>query len=126
MKRNLEEFKSFALKGNVMDLAIGVIIGAAFSKIIDSIVGDVIMPLLGIFIGGVDFTKLSFGIGKAQIMYGNFLQAIFNLLIVAFALFMIVKIINKLRKEKPVEDAGPAIIPEDIKLLTEIRDALKK
>jgi large conductance mechanosensitive channel len=125
MKKYINEFKSFALKGNVMDLAIGVIIGAAFGKIVESLVGDIVMPILGIFIGGVDFTKLSFGIGNAQIMYGNFLQALFNLVIVGAALFVLVKAINKMKKEKPVEDT-PATTPPDIALLTEIRDLLKK
>ncbi len=125
MKRNISEFKSFALKGNVMDLAIAVIIGAAFGKIIESVVADIVMPILGIFIGGVDFTKLAFGIGDAQITYGNFLQAIFNLVIVALALFVLIKAINKLKKEKKVEEGVPPVA-QDIVLLTEIRDLLKK
>lgn len=124
MKRYISEFKAFALKGNVMDLAIGVIIGAAFSKIIDSVVTDIVMPLLGIIIGGLDFTTLSFGIGSANVMYGNFLQAIFNLLVVAAALFVMIKAINRMKKEKPV-DSSPVAIPQDVALLTEIRDLLK-
>ncbi len=127
MKRYISEFKSFALKGNVMDLAVGVIIGAAFGKIIDSLVKDVVTPILGIFIGGVDFTKLSFGIDSTQVMYGNFLQAIFNLLVVAAALFVLIKALNRMRREKKTEkDPDPAQTPEDIALLTEIRDLLKK
>lgn len=125
MKRYISEFKAFALKGNVMDLAIGVIIGAAFSKIIDSVVTDIVMPLLGIVIGGLDFTTLSFGIGNANVMYGNFLQAVFNLLVVAAALFVMIKAINRMKKEKPA-DSAPAAIPQDVALLTEIRDLLKK
>ncbi len=124
MKRYISEFKAFALKGNVMDLAIGVIIGAAFSKIIDSVVTDIVMPLLGIIIGGLDFTTLSFGVGSANVMYGNFLQAIFNLLVVAAALFVMIKTINRMKKEKPV-DSSPAAIRQDVALLTEIRDLLK-
>lgn len=124
MKRYISEFKAFALKGNVMDLAIGVIIGAAFGKIIDSVVTDIVMPLLGIVIGGLDFTTFSFGINSANVMYGNFLQAVFNLLVVAAALFVIIKAINRMKKEKPAA-AEPAIIPQDIALLTEIRDLLK-
>lgn len=125
MKRYIAEFKAFALKGNVMDLAIGVIIGAAFSKIIDSVVTDIVMPVLGIVIGGLDFTTLSFGIGDANVMYGNFLQAVFNLLVVAAALFVMIKTINRMKKEKPV-DSAPAAVPQDVALLTEIRDLLKK
>lgn len=124
MKNFINEFKSFALKGNVMDLAIGVIIGAAFGKIIDSVVTDIVMPILGIVIGGVDFTGLVVKVGDSTIKYGNFIQAVFNLLVVAFALLLIIKAINKLKK--PVQDAGPAPISEDIKLLTEIRDSLRK
>jgi large conductance mechanosensitive channel len=127
MKRYIAEFKSFALKGNVTDLAVGVIIGAAFGKIIESLVGDIVMPLLGIVIGGLDFTKLSFGLGTAQIMYGNFLQALFNLIIVGAALFVMVKAINRMKREKPAEnDPAPTPDPADIALLKEIRDLLKK
>jgi large conductance mechanosensitive channel len=124
MKNFINEFKSFALKGNVVDLAIGVIIGAAFSKIIDSVVTDIVMPIIGIFIGGVDFTGLVVKFGDSTIKYGNFIQAVFNLCVVAFALLLIIKAINKLKK--PVQDVGPVPIPEDIKLLTEIRDSLRK
>lgn len=126
MKRYIGEFKSFALKGNVMDLAVGVIIGAAFGKIIDSLVSDIVMPILGIFIGGVDFTTLSFGVNDTMVMYGNFLQAIFNLLVVAFALFVLIKALNRMRREKKTEkNPDPVETPEDIALLTEIRDLLK-
>ncbi len=124
MKRYISEFKTFALKGNVMDLAVGVIIGAAFGKIIESLVSDIVMPIIGTVIGGVDFTKLSFGILDAQIKYGNFIQAVFNLLVVAAALFVLIKSINRLKKQKKV-DGAPAPTPEDIALLTEIRDLLK-
>lgn len=109
----------------MFDLAIGVIIGAAFGKIVDSLVGDMVMPVLGIIIGGIDFTKLSFGLGSAQIMYGNFLQALFNLLIVGMALFVLVKTINKMKKEKPAEQ-NVATDPADVVILKEIRDLLKK
>ncbi len=124
MKRYVSEFKSFALRGNVMDLAIGVIIGAAFGKIIESVVSDIVMPIIGLLVGGIDFTELSFGIADAQVKYGNFLQAVFNLIVVAAALFILIKAINKLKKEKKV-DGEPAPVPEDIALLTEIRDLLK-
>jgi len=127
MKRYIAEFKSFALKGNVTDLAVGVIIGAAFGKIVESLVGDIVMPVLGIVIGGLDFTKLSFGLGTAQIMYGNFLQALFNLIIIGAALFVMVKAINRMKREKPAEN-DPVSVPDpaDIALLKEIRDLLKK
>ena len=127
MKRYVAEFKSFALKGNVTDLTVGVIIGAAFGKIVESLVGDIVMPLLGIIIGGLDFTKLSFGLGTAQIMYGNFLQALFNLIIVGSALFVVVKAINRMKREKPTQNDSMSIPdPADIALLKEIRDLLKK
>jgi large conductance mechanosensitive channel len=127
MKRYIAEFKSFALKGNVTDLAVGVIIGAAFGKIIESLVGDIVMPILGIVIGGLDFTKFSFGLGTAQIMYGNFLQALFNLIIVGAALFLVVKAINRMKIEKSTQtDVAPPTDPADIALLKEIRDLLRK
>ncbi len=125
MKRYIAEFKTFALKGNVTDLAVGVIIGAAFGKIVDSLVKDIVMPFLSIFIGGIDFTKLSFGIDNAQVMYGNFLQAIFNLAIVAAALFVFIKALNRMKRNKKDPEVVAAT-PEDIALLTEIRDLLKK
>lgn len=119
----LNEFRDFINRGNVIDLAVAVIIGGAFGAIVTSLVNDVIMPLVGIILGGVDFTALSITFGEAQILYGNFIQAIVNFLIVAFVIFMIVRTINKMKK--PVEPAAPAAPPEDIVLLTEIRDLLK-
>lgn len=120
----IKEFKTFAMRGNVMDLAVGVIIGAAFGKIVDSLVNDVIMPAIGIVIGGIDFTDLSFTLGDSVIKYGSFIQAILNFTIVAFAIFIFIKAINKVKKETP-KDEAPAPTPEDITLLREIRDSLK-
>jgi large conductance mechanosensitive channel len=94
------EFKEFAMKGSVIDLAVGVVIGAAFGKIVDSLVNDIIMPIVGILIGGYDFSKLSYKIGEAEIKYGNFIQISFNFMIIAFVLFMAIKAINKMKREK--------------------------
>lgn len=121
----IKEFKTFAMRGNVMDLAVGVIIGAAFGKIVDSLVNDVIMPAIGIVIGGINFTDLSFAIGDSVIKYGSFIQAILNFTIVAFAVFIFIKALNKVKKEAPKADDAPAPTPEDIALLREIRDSLK-
>ena len=119
----LKEFRDFINRGNVIDLAVAVIIGGAFGVIVTSLVNDIIMPLVGIVLGGVDFTALAITFGEAQILYGNFIQAIVNFLIVAFVIFLIVRTINKMKK--PVEPAAPAAPPEDIVLLKEIRDLLK-
>ncbi len=119
----LKEFRDFINRGNVIDLAVAVIIGVAFGAIVTSLVNDIIMPLVGIILGGVDFTGLVITFGEAQILYGNFIQAIVNFFIVAFVIFMIVRTINKMKK--PTEPAAPAAPPEDIVLLTEIRDLLK-
>jgi large conductance mechanosensitive channel len=122
----IKEFKTFAMRGNVMDLAVGVIIGAAFGKIIDSLVNDVIMPAIGIIIGGINFVNLSFTIGDSIIKYGSFIQAVLNFTIVAFSIFIFIKAINKVKKENPnTEPEAPAKTPEDIALLREIRDSLK-
>lgn len=126
MKKILTEFKEFISKGNVIDMAVGVVVGSAFSKIVTSLVNDVIMPLVGIIIGGLDFSKLSITVKDSQIMYGSFIQNIVDFLIIAVCIFTVVKIINKFRKPKVVEEPKPVETPEDIKLLTEIRDLLKK
>jgi large conductance mechanosensitive channel len=139
----MQEFKDFALKGNVMDLAVGVIIGGAFGKIVDSLVGDVIMPIVGKIIGGVNFSEMyiklgeptkaiegaaSFGTLKAAganlLGYGNFLTIVVNFLILAFIIFMLVKQMNSMKKAAP--PPPPAAPPEDVTLLREIRDALRK
>ena len=133
------EFKQFALKGNVVDLAVGVIIGAAFGKIVDSVVGDLIMPLISKITGGLDFsnyfvplagqTATTLADAKkagAVFAYGNFITVAINFVILAFIIFLMVKQINKLKKEAPPAVAPPAPTPEDVMLLREIRDALKK
>ena len=120
----IKEFKTFAMRGSVLDLAVGVIIGAAFGKIVDSLVNDIIMPVIGIIIGGINFTNLNFTIGEVVIKYGVFIQTVLNFTIVAFAIFIFIKAINKVKKEAPKEEA-PASTPEDITLLREIRDSLK-
>ena len=130
MKKFMTEFKEFIAKGNVMTMAVGIIIGGAFTAIINSIVADVISPIIGLILGGTDFSKLSFGIGDAQIMIGNLINAIITFIITAIVLFFIIKSFNKfddLRKkeEEPAPEEEPAV-PEDIQLLTEIRDLLKK
>ena len=136
----LKEFKAFALKGNVMDMAVGVIIGGAFGKIVTSLVNDIIMPPIGILVGGVDFTNLKLVIKKAVIEngaeiapavtwnYGAFIQQVVDFTILAFCVFMMVKVMNKLMKKevkKPAPAAPPAPTKEEI-LLTEIRDLLKE
>jgi large conductance mechanosensitive channel len=119
----LQEFKSFAMKGNVVDLAVGVIIGAAFGKIVASLVEDVIMPLVGTLLGGVNFSGLALTVGSATLKYGKFIQSCLDFLIIAWAIFIAVKLINRLRKEEP---AAPAAPPKQEVLLEEIRDLLKK
>jgi large conductance mechanosensitive channel len=126
----LQEFKDFAMKGNVLDMAVGVVIGGAFGKIVSSFVGDVVMPLLGTIVGGVDFSKLAATIGTNAagepllLKYGAFLQSVFDFLIIAASIFMAVKAINRLKT--PPASAAPAAPPADVALLTEIRDLLKK
>jgi len=119
----LQEFKSFAMKGNVVDLAVGVIIGAAFGKIVASLVEDVIMPLVGTLLGGVNFSGLAVTVGSATRKYGKFIQTCLDFLIIAWAIFIAVKLINRMRKEEP---AAPAAPPKQEALLEEIRDLLKK
>ena len=127
MKKFLREFKAFAMKGNVIDLAVGVIIGAAFGKIVSSIVGDVVMPLIGIILGGIDFTSLAITVDKAKITYGNFLQAVVEFVVIAFSVFLFVKLLSAFH-HKPKEDAKPAEPPkktDEVLLLEEIRDILR-
>lgn len=118
----LKEFKNFAMRGNVMDLAVGVIIGAAFGKIVTSLVSDIIMPTFGVLLGKVDFTTLSITIGESTIKYGAFMQAIVDFVIVAFCIFLIITQLERFKKKTPPTQASQ---PEDVKLLTEIRDLLK-
>lgn len=125
MKNFFEEFSKFIQRGNVMDLAVGVVIGSAFSAIVNSLVNDIIMPLVGIIIGGIDFSNLSVTVGKSTLAYGAFIQAVVNFLIIALVLFTIIKAMNKLQekfKKKEEEKKKDA----NLELLTEIRDILKK
>lgn len=121
----LKEFKSFAMRGNVIDLAVGVVIGGAFGAIVKSLVADIFMPVVGILTGGLDFSGLSYTFGNAVITYGSFIQATFIFIITAFALFLLVKGINRM-KRKEEEKPAPAAPAPEIVLLTEIRDLLKK
>lgn len=127
MKKFISEFKEFISKGNVLDMAVGVIIGGAFSKIVSSLVNDVMMPLIGIIIGGHDFTNLSIKVGNAKIMYGSFLQNVVDFLIVAFCLFTVIKIINRFKKKQEKNENKEKIKTpsEEAILLSEIRDLLK-
>ena len=135
----MEEFKKFIMRGNVIDLAVGVIVGGAFGKIVTSLVNDILMPVIGVILGGLDFTGLSFKIGEAEILYGSFIQNVIDFLIVAFCIFLFVRTINnvmnrieekKTELEKKEEEA-PVIKEEpkksdEVLLLEEIRDLLKK
>ncbi len=125
----LNEFKDFIAKGNVMDLAVGIIIGAAFTAIVTSLVQDLINPLIGLFVGGLDFSGLSVGVGEARFMYGNFITAVINFLIIAVVVFLLVKAVNRIKSvaEKP-DDVAPEVPtgPSQLDVLIEIRDALRK
>jgi large conductance mechanosensitive channel len=124
-----KEFRDFIGRGNVIDLAVAVIIGAAFGAIVNSLVKDILMPIIGVILGGLDFASLSIQVGDATILYGSFIQAIVYFLIIAFVLFLIVRSYNKLRDRGKKEEAAPAAPPEpsaEVKLLTEIRDLLQK
>jgi large conductance mechanosensitive channel len=137
------EFKEFALKGNVMDLAVGVIIGGAFGKIVDSAVNDLIMPLVGKAVGGLDFSNFYVALGDVPagtantlaavkeagvpvFAYGNFLTISLNFIILAFVIFQMIKVMNRMKREQPAPAPAPAVTPEDIVLLREIRDAVRK
>ncbi|GLH75707.1 large-conductance mechanosensitive channel [Bradyrhizobium sp. SSBR45G] len=136
----LKEFREFAMKGNVVDLAVGVIIGAAFGAIVNSLVGDVIMPIIGAITGGLDFSNYFVALSKnvnagnladakkqgAVLAYGSFLTITLNFLIVAFVMFMIIRLMNKLKRKQEAAPAAPAKPTAEVELLTEIRDLLKK
>ena len=140
MKKMLQEFKTFAMRGNMVDMAVGIIIGGAFGKIVSSVVGDLIMPAVGLLVGGVNFTDLKIVMKDAvlegdkvitpevSLNYGNFIQVVFDFLIIAFAVFLLIKGINALnrKKEAPAAPATPPAPPADVQLLTEIRDLLKE
>ncbi len=129
----VKEFKAFAMRGNVVDMAVGIIIGAAFGKIVGSLVSDIIMPPIGLLIGGVKFTDLSVkmpspipGNDPVLLNYGNFIQVTFDFLIVAFAIFMLIKLMNATKKKEEIAPEAPAAPSKEEVLLTEIRDLLKK
>ena len=123
----LKEFREFILRGNVLDLAVAVVLGAAFNAIVTSLVEDIITPLMGILMGGIDFSAMSVQIGEAVVAYGMFIQAIINFLIVGFALFLVVRSVNRVQRrfmrEEKVEEPAPT--PPEVALLAEIRDLLK-
>ena len=121
----IKEFKEFAMRGNVMDMAVGVIIGGAFGKIVSSLVDDVIMPVIGVLTGGVDFSKLSLMVGDAEVKYGMFIQNIIDFLIIAICIFSMIKVMNSISAKKKEEPAAPAEPSNEEKLLSEIRDLLK-
>jgi large conductance mechanosensitive channel len=122
----LSEFKSFAMRGNVIDLAVGVVIGGAFGAIVSSFVGDVIMPLIGILTGGLDFSGLSYTVGEAVLSYGKFIQATFTFIIIAFAIFLLIKGLNSTKKKVEEAPAAPPAPSKEEVLLGEIRDLLKQ
>jgi large conductance mechanosensitive channel protein len=134
----IKEFKEFAMRGNVLDMAVGIVIGGAFGKIVSSFVEDILMPPIGILLGGVNFTDLKIVFKQAvmdgenvvtpevALRYGNFIQVIFDFLIIAFAIFMLLKAVNKFNKKKEEAPAAPEAPPADVQLLTEIRDLLQK
>lgn len=129
MKKLIEEFKKFIMRGNVLDLAVGVVMGNAFSKIVSSLVNDIMMPFIGVIIGGHDFSNLSIKAGSASIMYGSFIQNVIDFLIIAFSIFIFIKIINTITKKKEKEDTKKdkaKEVSEEVLLLREIRDSLKK
>ena len=121
----MKEFRDFINRGNVIDLGVGIVIGTAFTGIVNSFVNDLLMPVIGILTGGVDFTGLGLKMGEAVVAYGNFVQAILNFLIIAFAVFWLVRAINRLNRRKKDQPAEPEAPSDDIKLLMEIRDLLK-
>lgn len=127
MKAFIEEFKKFAMRGNVVDLAVGIVIGAAFQQIVTSLVNNIITPLIGSLMGGVDFTGYSIMVRESEITYGVFIQSVIDFVIVAFAIFIAIKVMNELQKkenEKP-EETKVAEPTEEVKLLREIRDAVQ-
>jgi large conductance mechanosensitive channel len=129
----VQEFKTFAMRGNVIDMAVGIIIGAAFGTIVTSLVSDVIMPPIGALIGGIDFSSLSIKLTNpinsaksVEILYGKFINTVINFLIVAFSIFLMIKGINRLKKKEEEKPAAPPKPSEEVLLLTQIRDLLKK
>ncbi len=129
MKKFFAEFKEFITRGNAMSMAIGIIIGGAFTAIVNSLVNDVITPFLGIILGGLDFTGIAITVGSASLMVGNFIQAVITFLLTALVLFSIIKVLNQFQRKKeeePEPEPEEPEVPLDIQLLTEIRDMLKE
>lgn len=124
-KKVVNEFKEFISKGNIVDMAVGVIIGSAFGKIVSSLVNDIFMPLIGIIIGGLDFSKLTLTVGDAVISYGVFIQNVVDFLIIALCIFMMIKVLSKFKKKEEVKPEEVKV-DEKVVLLREIRDLLKK
>jgi large conductance mechanosensitive channel len=120
----LNEFREFVARGNVLDLAVAVIMGGAFGAIVNSLVDDIVMPLIGVIIGGIDFTRLSINVGEAQVLYGNFLQAIVNFLVIAGALFFVMRTYNQLQKLEEEKPPPPPVVSDELKVLSEIRDLI--
>ena len=119
----IAEFKAFAMRGNVVDLAVAVVIGTAFGKIVSSLVDNIFMPVVGLILGGINFSNLVFGMNGVSIAYGKFIQSVIDFVIIAFVIFMVVKAMSKLQKKA---DTAPAEPTEEVKLLREIRDSVKK
>ena len=126
MKNFAQEFKAFAMRGNVIDLAVAVVIGGAFGKIVSSLVDTMITPLIGLLLGGVNFSGLAFTVGKSSIQYGAFLQSVFDFVIIAFVIFVAVRAMNTLKKKEEAAPSTPPAPTKEEQLLTEIRDLLKK
>lgn len=131
MKGFIEEFKAFAMRGNVIDLAVAVVIGAAFGKIVSSLVTDIVTPLIGLLMGGIDFSGLTYTVGDAVITYGVFVQSVIDFIVVAFAIFLVVKGISRAQKAMEKKQAAEEVVKpkepsEEVKLLREIRDNLRR
>ncbi len=128
MKGFIDEFKAFAMKGNVVDLAIAVVIGAAFGKIVSSLVTNIITPVIGLIMGGIDLSGLAYTLGNAEVTYGVFLQSVIDFVIVALIIFLVLKALNSFKKkeEKKPEEEKVVEPPEEVRLLREIRDSLQK
>lgn len=124
MKKFVSEFKAFISRGNVLDMAVGVVIGGAFTAIVTALVDNIITPLIGVLVGGLDFTGLSVKVGEATVGYGAFIQAVINFLLISFVIFCVIRSFNKLAKKKEEEPAAPPAPAEDVVLLREIRDLL--
>lgn len=126
MKKFFEEFKTFISKGDVVSMAVGLMVGSAFTAIITALNANIITPILGIIMGGINFSEIVFMVGEAPIGIGAFIQAIINFFITAFVLFCVVKFFNSFKKKEEAKPAPPPAVPEDVKLLKEIRDLLKE